>query len=73
MEGSYVADYLIGADRKIPDWPIKITFLGEIVTAIKLGIKSCFIDVELSTSDAISGPGFVFFFQIPTFVIRLSG
>lgn len=36
----YLAVYLIGADQKIPDSPVKIIFLGDIVTAIRLGIKS---------------------------------
>ena len=31
-------DYLTDADQKIPNWSIKITFLVEIETAIKLGV-----------------------------------
>lgn len=31
---------LIWADQKIPHWPINPTFLGEVETAIRLGIKS---------------------------------
>ena len=30
---------LLVLDQKIPDWLIKIMFLGEVGTAIKLGIK----------------------------------
>ena len=45
---AYVADYLIGADQKIPDWQVKSAFLGEVVTAIKLGIKPWSFDVGLA-------------------------
>lgn len=31
-----------GADWKIPDWPVKTTFLGEIENAFTLGIKPVF-------------------------------
>ena len=33
-------DDLIGADQKIPDWLIKIKFLGKVETSIRSGIKS---------------------------------
>lgn len=36
---AHVADYLIEAGKKIPDQPVKTTFLGEAETAIRLGIK----------------------------------
>ena len=29
-------NYLIGADQKIPHWPVRIAFLGKVVTAIKV-------------------------------------
>ena len=29
-------NYLIGADWKIPHWPVRIAFLGKVVTAIKV-------------------------------------
>ena len=35
LERTYVTDHLIGTDQKIPDWLIKIIFLGEVETAIK--------------------------------------
>ena len=28
--GVCVTDYLIGADQKIPDWPVKTAYLGEV-------------------------------------------
>ena len=34
---------------------LKVTFLGEVETAVRLGVKSWFADVELSTSDSILG------------------
>jgi len=39
MESAYVADYLIGADQKIPNGLVKATFLREVVTVVRLGIK----------------------------------
>ena len=41
MEGTYEAEYLISADQVISSW-LKITFLGEAVIAVGLGIKSWF-------------------------------
>ena len=48
-----MADYFIGADWKIPDWVIKITFLVKVKTAVRLDMKSRFGVVGFSTSDAI--------------------
>lgn len=42
MERAHVTDDLIGADHKIPDWPVKTTFLGEAEASIRLGIKPWF-------------------------------
>ena len=53
MGGSYVADFLTDADQKVPDWPVQTTFLGEVVKAIRLDIKSWFTDMGLSTSESI--------------------
>ena len=61
MGRAYVADYLIGADQKIPDWPVKTTILGEVITAVRLPTKSWFADVGLSTSDSVLGLLFLFF------------
>ena len=36
------------------DW-LKVTFQGEAETSVRLGIKSWFADVGLSTSDSIWG------------------
>lgn len=53
MGGSYVADFLTDADQNVPDWLVQTTFLGEVVMAIRLDIKSWFTDVGLSTGDSI--------------------
>ena len=55
MGGSYVADFLTDADQNVPDWLVQTTFLGEVVMAIRLDIKSWFTDVGLSTGDSIWG------------------
>lgn len=39
MDGIYQAERFTTVDQKILDWLIKITFLGEIETAIGLDIK----------------------------------
>ena len=54
-ERDHMTDYLIGEDRKIPAWLIKITFLGKVETAIRSGIKSRFCNMGFSMSDAIWG------------------
>ena len=62
MEEGYMVDYLMGADEKIPNWAVETVFLEEVVTAIKLDIKSYFADMGLSTngscfsSNAYLGP-----------------
>lgn len=33
---------LTGVDQKIPDWLVKVMFLGEVETEIRAGIKSRF-------------------------------
>lgn len=40
-----MTDYLNGAVRKIPDHTVKTTCLGEVETAIRLGIKLLFGDL----------------------------
>ena len=42
MERAHVTNYLIGADERILDWPVKTTFLGEAEIVIKLGIEPWF-------------------------------
>lgn len=42
-------------DQKIPDQPVKVLFLGEGVTVIRLGIKCWFHDVGFSTSESMWG------------------
>ena len=53
MESTHMRDYLIGADQKIPDGLIKITFLEKVETAAKSGIKCKFGIMGFSTSDTI--------------------
>lgn len=53
MDRTHVTDYFLGTDQKIPDWLIKITFLGKVETAIKLDIKSRFDIMGFITSDTI--------------------
>lgn len=60
MERLHVPDYLIGTDQKIPDWLIKIAFLGKLKTAVRSGIESRFGIVGFSASDAILGLWFLF-------------
>lgn len=52
-ERIHVTDYLIGVDEQIPDLLIKITFLVKVKTAVRLGIKSRFDILSITTSDAI--------------------
>lgn len=40
--------HLTSADQEILDWLVKITFLGEAKTAIRIGIKSQFDDIGLA-------------------------
>lgn len=42
--------HLTAADQELPDWPVKITFLG-VKISIRLDVKSWFADMGLSTSD----------------------
>ena len=42
MERAHVTDW---CDQKIPDSVVKNTFLGEVETAIRLGIKAQFGDL----------------------------
>ena len=67
MEGDSVADYLMDTDQKIPDWPVQAAFLREVVTVIRLDIKSWFADVGLSTNDSILGI-LLFFFDNGTHI-----
>ena len=48
-----MTDYLLGADQKIPDWLIRVTFLGKVETASKSSIKSRFGIMGFRTSNAI--------------------
>ena len=53
-----VTDYLIGANQRIADWVIKITFWGKVEIAGKSGFKSSFGIMGFSRSDAILAPWF---------------
>lgn len=50
-----MTDYLIGTDQKIPDRPIKITFLGKVDTAVMSDTEPRFRVMGFSTSDSIWG------------------
>ena len=39
MERAHITDYLVVADQKIPDQPVKTTFLKEVKIEVKLGIE----------------------------------
>ena len=47
-------------DQNIPDWPVKVTFLGKVETAIRPIIKSRFGTMGFSMSDTILGLWFSF-------------
>ena len=47
-------------DQNIPDWPIKVTFLGKVETAIRPIIKSRFGTMGFSKNDTILGLWFSF-------------
>lgn len=53
MERAYVADKLIGASQKIPGLQVRNTFLGKIKTAVRLGSKSWFNDIDLAQVTSI--------------------
>lgn len=55
IERTHVTDYFIGAGQKIPDWPIKIAFLGKAEAAIRLGNKTRFGIMGFNASDATLG------------------
>ena len=48
MKGSYQMGYLTSADQEIPDWLVKISFLAEVETVNRLGIKSWFDGMDLA-------------------------
>ena len=45
MKKTPVTDYLTATDQKIPDGPVKSTFLGEVKTTIRLGVRPGFTDL----------------------------
>ena len=55
IERAHVTDNLIGADKKVLDYLIKITFLVQVETAVSLGIKSRLGIMVFSISDAFLG------------------
>ena len=54
IERAHLTDDLTGSDQKIPDWPIRVAFLGKN--------KSRFDIMGFSTSDTTWACGFPFFF-----------
>ena len=63
-ERSHLTAYLIGADQKIPNRLIKITFLGKVETAIKLDIKSVFDILGVRQLMQFWASGFLFNWSI---------
>lgn len=55
MERAHMTHYLIDTDQKNPDWLIKITFLGKVKMAIRVGLKSRFGVMGFSKSAAVLG------------------
>ena len=62
MARVYLTDYLTSSDQEIPPWLIKITFLGEAETVIKIGVKYWFGDVALAKWLHLEPVFFSFFF-----------
>lgn len=57
-------DYLLLLTRQVQiDW-FKLTVLGEVETAVRLGMKSRFAYVRLSTGDCILGLLSLFFNKV---------
>ena len=46
----YQAESVTSADQEVPRWLVKTAFLGETEIVVRLGFKSCFADLGLSTS-----------------------
>ena len=67
-ERSHLTAYLIGADQKIPNRLIKITFLGKVETAIKLDIKSVFDILGVRQLMQFWASGFLFNWSIYSFL-----
>ena len=66
IRGLYHEDDLISVDQKIPNWLIKVTFLGKVKTTIRFGVKSRSGIMVFSTGDIILGLR-VFLFNNPPF------
>lgn len=49
-EWASATEHIIGADQKIPEWFIRITFLGRVKTTVKSGVKSRFV-IGFNSSD----------------------
>lgn len=59
-----MTDYLAGADQKIPNLLIKITFLVMVETPVKLGLKSM-LGLGFGTSDIILDLWFLSLTSLP--------
>ena len=44
----YIADFLIAADQKIPDRPVRTEILENVEIAFRLDIKLWFVDIGLA-------------------------
>ena len=68
VERAPLTAYLIGADQKIPNGLIKITFLGKAETAIKFHIKSVFDILGIRQLMSFWASGFLFNWSIYSFL-----
>lgn len=66
MERAHRTDYLVGADQNlVPDWLVKITFLGKVETVIKSYIKPRFGIMGFNTLMPFWACGFLFNIRNP--------
>lgn len=54
-DGEDLCGRFIDADQKIPDWPVKTSFLGEVEAVVRSGINPWFGDSALVTSFGACG------------------
>lgn len=52
-------DFLTGTDQNISHWPVKMTFVEKVETAVRSDVESRFGVIPLSASDSILGLWFL--------------
>ena len=72
-EGPGGTDDLVGADQKIPDWLIKITFLVKVETAVRLVLNLGLVLWALAQVTPFLGLWFFSLASIFVHVIELVG